>query len=66
MSEFVNYNKRSVALPPFARLVPVASNKIRRFKMPDIMARLKQDFGDSTYKANDLALGLRNSRGHLG
>ena len=43
---------------PFARLVPVAPEKARRFKMPDIMARLERTFGDSTYDAADLARGL--------
>ena len=43
---------------PFARLVPVAPEKARRFKMPDIRARLERTFGDSTYDAADLARGL--------
>src|ERR1017187_1206639 len=43
---------------PFARLVPVAPEKPRRFKMPNIMARLERTFGDSTYDAADLARGL--------
>ena len=43
---------------PFARLVPVAPEKPRRFKMPDIMTRLERTFGDSIYDAADLARGL--------
>lgn len=48
---------------PFAHLVPVAPQKPRRFKMPDIMARLERTFGDSTYDAADIARGLAASRG---
>jgi prevent-host-death family protein len=40
---------------PFARLVPAVPEKPRRFKMPDIMARLKQDFGDRVYSAKEVA-----------
>jgi prevent-host-death family protein len=50
---------------PFARLLPVAPEKPRRFKMPDIMARLNQDFGDSSDDAADMARGLAASRGEL-
>jgi prevent-host-death family protein len=50
---------------PFARLSPAAPEKRRRFKMPDIMARLQQDFGDTKYDAKDLARGLAASRGDL-
>ena len=50
---------------PFARLVPVAPKTPRRFKMPDIMARLERTFGDSTYDAADLARGLAASRREL-
>jgi prevent-host-death family protein len=50
---------------PFARLVPVPPEKPRRFKMPDIKARLERTFGDSTYDAADLARGLVASRGEL-
>jgi prevent-host-death family protein len=50
---------------PFARLVPATPEKPRRFKMPDIMARLEQTFGDATYDAADLARGLAASRGEL-
>jgi hypothetical protein len=45
--------------------LPVAPEKPRRFKMPDIMARLNQDFGDSSYDAADMARGLAASRGEL-
>jgi prevent-host-death family protein len=48
---------------PFARLLPAVRPKPRRFKMPDIMARLNQNFGDSSYDATDLARGLAASRG---
>jgi prevent-host-death family protein len=50
---------------PFARLIPAAPEKPRRFKMPDIMARLEKTFGRSTYDAADLARGLADSRGEL-
>jgi len=50
---------------PFARLVPAAPKKPRRFKMPDIQARLERTFGDATYDAAELALGLAASRGEL-
>jgi prevent-host-death family protein len=40
---------------PFARLVPAVPEKPRRFKMPDIMARLKKDFGDRVYSAKEVA-----------
>ncbi len=50
---------------PFARLMPVVPKKPRRFKMPDIMARLKQDFGDVNYDSADMARGLAASRGDL-
>ena len=47
---------------PFARLSP-AKPKRRQFKMPDIMARLEEDFGDTKYDSADLARGLEASRG---
>jgi len=47
----------------FARLVPVTPERPRRFKMPDIMARLRANFGDTVYSAEDLARGLAESRG---
>jgi len=50
---------------PFARLLPATPKKPRRFKMPDIMARLNADFGDSSYDAADMARGLAASRGDL-
>ncbi len=50
---------------PFARLVPAAPEKPRRFKMPDIMARLKQDFGDTIYDSAEMARNLAASRGDL-
>ncbi len=40
---------------PFARLVPLAPEKPRGFKMPDIMARLKRDFGSRVYSAEEVA-----------
>jgi prevent-host-death family protein len=50
---------------PFARLLPAVPEKRRRFKMPDIMARLNEDFGDANYDAADIARGLASSRGDL-
>ncbi|HEY5297981.1 MAG TPA: type II toxin-antitoxin system prevent-host-death family antitoxin [Verrucomicrobiae bacterium] len=50
---------------PFARLLPAVPEKPRRFKMPDIMARLQKDFGDTKYDAADMARGLAASRGNL-
>ena len=47
----------------FARLVPAQPEKPRKFKMPDIMARLRANFGDKVYSAEDLARGLAESRG---
>jgi prevent-host-death family protein len=47
----------------FARLVPAPPRKPRRFKMPDIMARLDQTFGQVCYDAGDTASGLAASRG---
>jgi len=48
---------------PFAQLSPVRPQKLRKFKMPDIMARLRQTFGDSCYDAEDIGRGLALSRG---
>lgn len=39
----------------FARLLPAAPAKPRRFKMPDIMARLERAFGDRVYSAEEVA-----------
>ena len=50
---------------PFARLVPLVPETPRSFKMPDIRARLEQTFGEATYDAADLTLGLAASRGEL-
>jgi antitoxin (DNA-binding transcriptional repressor) of toxin-antitoxin stability system len=50
---------------PFARLLPLAPEKPRRFKMPDIMARLNQDFGESNYDGKDIARGLSANREDL-
>jgi antitoxin (DNA-binding transcriptional repressor) of toxin-antitoxin stability system len=47
----------------FARLVPAPPPTPRRFKMPDIMARLSQTFGRVCYDAGDTATGLAASRG---
>jgi antitoxin (DNA-binding transcriptional repressor) of toxin-antitoxin stability system len=47
----------------FARLVPAPPQKPRRFKMPDIQARLDQTFGPTSYDSADLAKGLAASRG---
>jgi antitoxin (DNA-binding transcriptional repressor) of toxin-antitoxin stability system len=50
---------------PFAQLSPVEPGKRRRLKMPDIMARLKEDFGDAEYDAADMQRGLTDSRGDV-
>ena len=39
----------------FARLVPAAPEKPRRFKMPDIKARLERTFGDRVFSAKEVA-----------
>jgi antitoxin (DNA-binding transcriptional repressor) of toxin-antitoxin stability system len=49
----------------FARLLPAAPAKPRRFKMPDVMARLNGTFGTKCYDGDDLARGLAASRGDL-
>lgn len=49
----------------FARLLPAPPKKPRRFKMPDIMARLDQTFGRTCYDSADVAEGLSASRGDL-
>jgi prevent-host-death family protein len=49
----------------FARLLPAAPAKPHRFKMPDVMARLQEDFGDANYDAKEMARGLAASRGDL-
>ena len=50
---------------PFARLVPATPEKPRRFKMPDIKARLERTFGDKIYDAADIERGLASSRGEF-
>jgi prevent-host-death family protein len=40
---------------PFARLVPATPKKPRRFKMPDIMARLKKTWGNRVFSAKEVA-----------
>ena len=47
----------------FARLVPAKPEKPRRFKMPDIMARLRANFGDKVYSAEELQGLIQESRG---
>ena len=49
----------------FARLLPAPPQTPRRFKMPDIMARLDQTFGQTCYDSADVAEGLAASRGDL-
>ena len=49
----------------FARLLPALPQTPRRFKMPDIMARLDQTFGQTCYDSADVAEGLAASRGDL-
>jgi len=39
----------------FARLVPAAPEKPRRFKMPDIKARLERTFGDRVFSTKEVA-----------
>ena len=48
---------------PFATLLPAMAKTPRRFKMPDIMARLNHGFGESCYDPADVALGISESRG---
>jgi prevent-host-death family protein len=48
---------------PFARLVPATPEKPRRFKMPDIMARLRANFGDKVYSAEEVQGMIEESRG---
>jgi antitoxin (DNA-binding transcriptional repressor) of toxin-antitoxin stability system len=49
----------------FATLLPATPKKPRKFKMPDVMARLHQTFGDSCYDSSEIARGLALSRGDL-
>jgi antitoxin (DNA-binding transcriptional repressor) of toxin-antitoxin stability system len=49
----------------FARLVPAIPKKSRRFKMPDIMARLHQTFGDTCYDSENLARGRSATQSDL-
>jgi antitoxin (DNA-binding transcriptional repressor) of toxin-antitoxin stability system len=48
-----------------ARLVPAPPQARRRFKMPNIRARLDQTFGPTCYDSADVAAGLAASRGDL-
>jgi antitoxin (DNA-binding transcriptional repressor) of toxin-antitoxin stability system len=48
-----------------ARLLPAIPKTPRKFKMPDVMARLHQTFGDSCYDSSDIAQGIALSRGDL-
>jgi antitoxin (DNA-binding transcriptional repressor) of toxin-antitoxin stability system len=48
-----------------ARLTPATCRTPRKFKMPDVMARLQQAFGDSCYDSPDIARGIELSRGDL-
>jgi antitoxin (DNA-binding transcriptional repressor) of toxin-antitoxin stability system len=48
-----------------ARLLPATPRRPRKFKMPDIKARLQQTFGDSCYESSEMAQGLALSRGEL-
>jgi len=40
---------------PFARLVPAVPETPRRFKMPDIKARLERTFGNRVFSAKEVA-----------
>jgi len=48
-----------------ARLMPATRQTPRKFKMPDVMARLQRTFGDSCYDSSDMARGLELSRGDI-
>ncbi len=41
----------------------VKLEKPRRFKMPDILARLRANFGDKVYDADELQSLIQDSRG---
>jgi antitoxin (DNA-binding transcriptional repressor) of toxin-antitoxin stability system len=47
----------------FARLVPATPERPRGFKMPDIMARLRANFGDKVYSAEEIQGLIQESRG---
>ncbi len=47
----------------FARLVPATPPKPRRFKKPDIMARLRANFGNKVYSAQEVRGLIQESRG---
>jgi antitoxin (DNA-binding transcriptional repressor) of toxin-antitoxin stability system len=49
----------------FARLVPAPPQTPRRFRMPDIMARLDKTFGPTCYDWAVVEEGLAASRGEL-
>lgn len=40
---------------PFARLVPIVPQKPRKLVKPDIMARLKETWGDRIFSAREVA-----------
>ena len=46
-----------------AHLVPAKPERPRRFKMPDIMARLRANFGDKVYSAEEVQGLIQASRG---
>jgi antitoxin (DNA-binding transcriptional repressor) of toxin-antitoxin stability system len=47
----------------FARLVPATPANPPRFKMPDIMARLRANFGDKIHSAEEIRGLIQQSRG---
>ncbi|MGZ8941131.1 MAG: type II toxin-antitoxin system Phd/YefM family antitoxin [Limisphaerales bacterium] len=48
---------------PFAQLIPLRAKKAKKFKMPDIAARLRRTYGDKVYDSVDTAHGIAASRG---
>ena len=58
--EEVEVTKRGRA---FARIEPVQPQKRQRFKMPDVMARLNEAFGDTCYSAEVVQRMMTDSRG---
>lgn len=46
-----------------ARIIPAQLEKPRRFKMPDIMARLRATWGHQVFSAEETRALLRASRG---
>ena len=49
----------------FARLAPARPYALKKFKMPNIKARLDEAFGAVCYESDDLEMGILESRGNL-